>query len=141
MELKVDAGDAAAGDLVGGEGLAVFVGEVEEAMRLGSLFQPVDEGFHLGVDDFLGTSETDVDDYEGHVGDTKVAFGAFPQAELNGASLAEVVETGSDRVPVKHGIFRVVSEYFGDISAKVEEEVHDCVAGCRFDFLHCQMWC
>ena len=32
-----------AGDLVGGEGLAVFVGEVEEAVRLGGLFQPVDE--------------------------------------------------------------------------------------------------
>lgn len=45
MELKVDAGDAAAGDLVGGERLAVFVGEVEEAVRLGGLFQPVDEAF------------------------------------------------------------------------------------------------
>ena len=51
---EADAGDAAAGDLVAGEGLAVFVGEVEdreaEAMacpsqpvRLGCLFQPVDE--------------------------------------------------------------------------------------------------
>ena len=54
MESEADAGDAAAGDLVGGEGLAVFVGEVEdreaEAMAcpsqpvsLGGLFQPVDE--------------------------------------------------------------------------------------------------
>lgn len=33
----------AAGDLAGGEGLAVFIGEVEEAVRLGDLFQPVDE--------------------------------------------------------------------------------------------------
>ena len=41
--LEADAGDAAAGDLVGREGLAFFVGEVEEAMRLGGLFQPVDE--------------------------------------------------------------------------------------------------
>lgn len=35
MELEADAGDAAAGDLVGGEGLAVFVGEVEKAVSLG----------------------------------------------------------------------------------------------------------
>ena len=130
MVLEADASDAAAGDLVGGEGLTVFVGEVYESMCLGGLFQPVNESFHFGVDDFLFSSEADADDYEGHVGDTKVAFGAFPQAELNGASLAEVVETGSDRVPVKHGIFRVVSEYFGDISAKVEEEVNDSVVGC-----------
>lgn len=54
MELEADASDAAAGELVAGEGLAVFVGEVEdreaEAMAcpsqpvsLGGLFQPVDE--------------------------------------------------------------------------------------------------
>ena len=141
MKLEADAGDAAAGDLAGGKGLAVFVGEVAKAMRLGGLFQPVDEGFHLSVDDFLCASETDADDYEGHVGDTKMAFGAFPQAKLNGASLAEVVYAGSDGVPVECGIFRVVSEYFGDIIAKVEEEVHDCVAGCRFDFLHVWCWC
>ena len=55
MKLEADAGDAAAGDLAGGKGLAVFVGEVAKAMRLGGLFQPVDEGFHLGVDDFLST--------------------------------------------------------------------------------------
>ena len=52
--VEADAGDAAAGDLVDGEGLAVFVGEVEdckaEAMAcpsqpvsFGGLFQPVDE--------------------------------------------------------------------------------------------------
>lgn len=78
MESEADAGDAAAGDLAGGEGLAVFVGEVEEAVRLGGLFQPVDESFHLSVDDFLCASETDADDYEGHVGDSEMAFGAFP---------------------------------------------------------------
>ena len=78
MKLEADAGDAAAGDLAGGEGLAVFVGEVEEAVRLGGLFQPVDEGFHLGVDDLLCASETDADDYERHVGDAEMAFGAFP---------------------------------------------------------------
>lgn len=33
---------------------------------------------HLGVDDFLGASETDVDDYECHVRDSEVAVGAFP---------------------------------------------------------------
>lgn len=38
MELEADAGDAAAGYLAGGEGLAVFVGEVEESMRPGGLF-------------------------------------------------------------------------------------------------------
>lgn len=75
---EADAGDAAAGDLVSGEGLAVFVGEAEEAMRLGGLFQPVNESFHFGVDDFLGASETDVDDDEGHVGDSEMALGAFP---------------------------------------------------------------
>lgn len=85
---------------------------------------------HLGMNNILCASETDADDYERHVGDTKVAFGAFPKAELNGAVLAEVVDAGSDRVPVECGIFRVVSEYFGDISAKVEEEVNDSVVGC-----------
>lgn len=74
--------------MVGGERLAVFVGEVEEAVRLGGLFQPVDESFHLSVDDFLCASEADADDYERHVRDSEVAFGAFPHAELNGAILA-----------------------------------------------------
>ena len=78
MKLEADAGDAAAGDLVGGKGLAVFVGEVEEAVRLGGLFQPVDESFHLDLDDFLCASEADADDYECHVGDSEMAFGAFP---------------------------------------------------------------
>lgn len=78
MKLQADAGDAAAGDLVGQEWLTVFVGEVEETMSLGGLFQPVDEGFHLGVDDFLCASEADADYYEGHVGDSEMAFGAFP---------------------------------------------------------------
>lgn len=78
MVLEADAGDAAAGDLVGSEGLAVFVGEVEEPVSLGGLFQPVDEGFHFGVDDFLCSSEADADDYECHVGDSEMAFGAFP---------------------------------------------------------------
>ena len=40
---EVDAFDVATGDLAGGEGLAVFVGEVEEAMSLGGMFQPVDK--------------------------------------------------------------------------------------------------
>lgn len=78
MESEADAGDAAAGDLVAGEGLAVFVGEVEEAVSLGGLFQPVDKGFHLGADDILCTSEADADDYERHVGESEMAFGAFP---------------------------------------------------------------
>lgn len=76
--LESDACDAAAGDLVGREGLAVFIGEVTEAMRLGCLFQPMDEGSHLGVDNLLCASETDADDYERHVGDAEMAFRAFP---------------------------------------------------------------
>ncbi len=136
MKLEADAGDAAAWYLVGGEGLAVFVGEVEETVSLGGLFQPMDEGFHLGADDILCASEADADDYERHVGNSEMAFGAFPQTELNGAIVAEVVETGSDRVPIECGIIGVATEYFCDICAEVEEEVHDCVAGCGFDILH-----
>ena len=139
MKLEADAGDAAAGDLAGGKWLAVFVGEVEETVSFGCLFQPVDEGFHLCADDILCASEADADDYEGHVGDSEMAFGAFPQAELNGAVLAEVVDAGSDRVPVECGIIVVAAKHFGDIGTEVQEEVHDGVAGCGFDFLH--MWC
>lgn len=127
---EADAGDATAGDLVGGEGLAVFVGEVSESMRLGGLFQPVNKSFHFGVDDLLFSSEADADDYERHVGNSEMAFGAFPQAELNGAVLAEVVDAGSDRVPVECGIIGVAVEYFCDVGAKVEDEVHDSVVGC-----------
>lgn len=47
---KAVAGDAAAGDLVDGEGTVVFVGEVEEAVDFGGLLEPVDKGCHLGVD-------------------------------------------------------------------------------------------
>ena len=94
MESEADAGDAAAGDLVGGEGLAVFVGEVEEPMSLGGLFQPVDEGFHFGADDILCASEADADDYECHIRDSEMAFGAFPQAELNGIILPDF-QTGT----------------------------------------------
>lgn len=136
MELEADAGDAAAGNLVGGEGLAVFVGEVAKAVGFGGVFQPVDEGFHFGVDDFLCASEADADDYERHVGDSEVAFRASPQAELDGAVLAEVMDTGSDGVPIECRTLRVVSEHFGDIGAEVEEEVNDGVASRRFDFLH-----
>ena len=141
MGLEADAGDAAAWDLAGGEWLAVFVGEMEEAVRLGDLFQPVDESFHLGADDLLCASEADADDYEGHVGDSEMTFGAFPQAKLNGTVLAKVVKTGSSRVPVECGIIGVAAEYFCDICAKVEEEVHDGVAGCGFDFLHGRIGC
>lgn len=113
--------------MVAGEGLAVFVGEVEEAVRLGGLFQPVDESFHLSVDDFLCASETDADDYEGHVGDSEMAFGAFPQAELNGTVLAEVVDAGSDGVPVESGIIGVAAEYFCDICAEVLSANLGCI--------------
>jgi|MucameStandDraft_1065616.scaffolds.fasta_scaffold09909_5 hypothetical protein len=33
---------------------------------------------HLSADDLLCASETDADDYEGHIGDSEMAFGAFP---------------------------------------------------------------
>lgn len=71
-----------------------------------------------------------------------------------------MVDAGSDGIPVECGIIGVGSEHFGDIGtevlsanlgcirqsssklgfaligAEVEEEVHDGVAGCGFDFLH-----
>lgn len=127
MESEADAGDAAAGYLSGVEGLAVFVGEVEETVSLGGLFQPVDECFHLGADDILCTSETDADDYEGHIGDSEMVFGAFPQAELNGAILAEVVDAGSDRVPVECGIIGVAAKHFGDIGTEVLSANLGCI--------------
>lgn len=127
MGLEVDAGDAAAGDLAGGEGLAVFVGEVEETVSFGGLFQPVDEGFHLGTDDLLCASEADTDDYERHVRDTKMAFGAFPEAKLYSAAFAEIVDTGSDGVPIECGIIRVVSEHFGDIGTEVLSANLGCI--------------
>lgn len=102
---------------------------MEETVSFGGLFQPVDESFHLGADDFLCASEADADDYEGHVGDSEMAFGAFPQAELNGTVLAKVVDAGSDGVPVESGSIGVGSEHFGDIGTEVQEEVHDGVAG------------
>lgn len=127
MESEADAGDAAAGYLSGVEGLAVFVGEVEETVSLGGLFQPVDECFHLGADDILCTSETDADDYEGHIWDSEMVFGAFPQAELNGAILAEVVDAGSDRVPVECGIIGVAAKHFGDIGTEVLSANLGCI--------------
>lgn len=79
---------------------------------------------------------------------------------MDGAVLAKVVDAGSDGVPVESGSIGVAAEYFCDIcaevlsanlgcirqsssklgfaliGAEVEEEVHDGVAGCGFDFLH-----
>lgn len=113
--------------MVAGEGLAVFVGDVEEPVSLGGLFQPVDEGSHLGVDDFLCALEADADDYERHVGDSEVAFGAFPEAKLYSAAFAEIVDTGSDGVPIECGIIRVVSEHFGDIGTEVLSANLGCI--------------
>ena len=59
-------------------------------MSLGGLFQPMDEGFHFDVDDFLCSSEADSDDYDGHVRDSEMTFGAFPEAELEGAVMTVV---------------------------------------------------
>ena len=82
---------------------------------------------HLGTDDLLCASEADTDDYERHVRDTKMAFGAFPQAELNGTVLAEVVDAGSDGVPVESGIIGVATKYLGDIGAEVLSANLGCI--------------
>ena len=93
------AGDAAAGDLVGGEWTVVLIGEVEEAVDLCGLLEPVDEGGHFGVDGVGRASEADIDDDEGHIRDSEVAFGTFPQTELDVAAVVEIiVDTGTDRV-------------------------------------------
>lgn len=115
---------------------------------------------HLGTDDLLCASETDADDYERHVGDSEVAFGAFPHAELNGAVFAKVMETGSDGVPVECGFIWVATEHLGDIGTEVLSANLGCIRhsssklgsaligtrsrgknprlrpGCGFDFLH-----
>lgn len=96
-------------------------------MSLGGLFQPLDEGFHFGVDDCLCASEADADDYEGHVGDSEMAFGAFPQAKLNGTVLAKVVDAGSDGVPVECGIIGVAAKHFGDIGTEVLSANLGCI--------------
>lgn len=56
-----------------------------------------------------------------------MAFGAFPQAELNGAVLAEVVDAGSNGVPVECGIIGVGSEHFGDIGTEVLSANLGCI--------------
>ncbi len=99
MGSEAVAGYATAGDLVGGEGVVVLVCEVEEAVDLCGLLEPVDEGGHFGVDGVGRASEADIDDDEGHVGDSEVAFGTFPQTELDVAAVVEIiVDTGTDRV-------------------------------------------
>lgn len=82
---------------------------------------------HLGVDDLLCASEADADDYECHVGNSEMAFGAFPQAELDGAVVAEVVETGSDGVPVESGSIGVAAKHFGDIGTEVLSANLGCI--------------
>lgn len=71
------------------------------------------------MDNLLCASGADAEDYEGHVGDSEMVFGAFPHAALDGAVLAEVVDAGSDTVPVECGIIGVAAEYFCDICAKL----------------------
>ena len=56
------AGYATAGDLVGGEGTEVLVGEVDEAVVFRGLQKPVDEGGHFRAGCFLDASDADVDD-------------------------------------------------------------------------------
>ncbi len=118
------AGDAAAGDLVGGEGAVV-----KEAVDFGGLLEPVDEGCHFGVDGVGCASETDVDDDEGHVGDAEVAFRSFPQMELDVAAIVEVVNTGSDGIPVESCIVRIATGNIGDICTHIKKNIQDGVAG------------
>ena len=94
-------GDAAAGDLVGGEWTVVLVGEVEEAVDFHGLLKPVDKGGHFSAGRFLDASDADVDDDEGHVRDSEMAFGTFPQTELDVSTVVEIVDTRTDRVPVE----------------------------------------
>ena len=92
-------GYATAVDLVGGEGTVALVGEVEEAVDLCGLLEPVDEGGHFGVDGVGRASEADIDDDEGHIRDSEVAFGMFPLTELDVSAVVEIiVDTGTDRV-------------------------------------------
>jgi hypothetical protein len=44
-----------------------------------------------------------LNDYEGLVGNSEMDFGEFPHAALDGAVFAEVVDTGSNEVPVEWG--------------------------------------
>lgn len=78
MKSEADAGDVAAGDLVGVEEMAVFVGKVKGTVSLGGLLKPVDKDFHRGVDDLLCASEADENDYDSHVGDSEISVRAFP---------------------------------------------------------------
>ena len=125
----VEAGDAAAGDLVGVKGCAVFVGDVAEAVDFGGLLEPANKGFEFDFGGFLLVAEADVDDDEGHIGDSEVAFGAFPKAELDASGGVEIVDTCSDGIPVEGYFVRVTAEYVGDIILHIKKYVHDSVAG------------
>lgn len=53
----------------------------------------------LGVDGVGRASEADIDDDEGHIRDSEVAFGMFPLTELDVSAVVEIiVDTGTDRV-------------------------------------------
>ena len=126
--LEAVAGDAAAGDLVGGEGTVVLVGEVEEAVDFGGLLEPVDKGCHLGVGGVGCAWETDVYDDEGHVVDSEVSVVAFPQTELDVAAVVEVVDTSSDCIPVEGYVIGVTAEYIDDICSDIKVNIQDGVA-------------
>ncbi len=53
----------------------------------------------------------------------------FPQTELDVAAVVEVVDTGSDCVPVKGYVIVVAAEYIGDIGTHVKVNIQDGVAG------------
>ncbi len=107
----------------------VLVGEVAEPVDFRSLLKPVDKGGHFSAGCFLDASDADVDDDECHVRDPEVAFGTFPQAELDVSAVIEVVNTGTDRIPVERYVIGVAAEHIGDIGTHIEVNIHDGVTG------------
>lgn len=89
----------------------------------------MDKGGHFRAGCFLDASDADVDDDEGHVWYSEVTFGTFPQTELDVSAVVEIVDTGTDCVPVERYVFGVAVEHIGDIGTHIEVNVHDGVAG------------
>lgn len=129
--LDAETGDYAAGNLLlMGKGRMVLVGHVAEAMESGFFHEPLRKGLHLVA--YLGNfaAKVDVDDDYGHIGDAEMAFGAFPQTELDGAVLTEIVDYRADIVPSEVYCIRVVAKVFCNVVAEVQEQICDTVHGC-----------
>ncbi len=129
MGSEATAGDLAAGDLICGEGCAVFVGDVTKAVDFGGQLKPADEGVEIGTRFLFCACEADVDDDERHIGYSEMAFGAFPQTELDAAGCVEVVNTCPNSVPLEGCFFGITAEHIGNIGLQIKENIHDGVAG------------